>query len=348
MAEPVLLIQDQDCSSYVRSWGVLQAVRKLKLSDNSLFASSFSIDLDNSKGTFTPGGALSFFPAVGWAGKPATITRDGKELYAGFIRDMSVDDEAATVTLDLTTAMTTAADVVADLSGTGLNPANACLSLMLQAGLTEDELDRPSFSVAAGFMGSNGVTVACPSEKGQTCLSLASKIADICSLDFILVRGRIFCLAQRPWTGEGLRQTITGDNARAFDSLSTDSASFANRVEFSYGASLVVTLDDENSQRAEGRTVSTAVDATTSAIVQVATATVARFFASLLISRTSPRRYILKAVLGPDFAEVLPGERYPVTYAALGLTDSPFEVNETQLNLDDDETNVTLQTLRAE
>lgn len=347
MAEPVLLIMDQDCSSYVRSWGTLQVIRKLKLSDNSLFASTFNLELDNSTGAFTPGGPASLFPKVGWAGKPASITRNGKELYSGFIRELAVDAENDSVNVELTTSMTEAADVVADLTGTDLNPAMACLTLLEQAGIAEDRIHRPSFSVAAGYFGSNGIDVACAPDQGQTCLSLASKIADVCSMDFIMRQGRVYCLVSKPWAGEGLRQTITGDNTRELGPLTSDSASFANRVEFSYGASLTVTLDDEASQRVEGRVVSTAVDATTDALVQVTTAAAARFFGGLLLSRTSPRRNVLKATLGPDFDEVLPGERYPVTYSPLGLDASPFEVNEAQMNLDLDEIQATLQSLEV-
>lgn len=347
MAQPVLTLRGKDVSAYVRSWGSLQAIRKLKLSDSSLFASVFSIELDNTKGAFTPGGSASMLPRMGWAGLPVTVSKDGKDRFNGFLRDLTVDDSAQSVTLEMTTSMTEAAEAIADLSEAGLNPAAACLALLEQAGLDDSKLDRSSFSVAAGFFGDHTIAVECPASEGQTALSLASKIADVCSMDFVVVRGRIYCLPQRPWKGGGLRQAITGDNTRDFESLRSDSASFANSVIFNYGAASLVTVQDEASIRAEGRTVSTTVDATDEALVQVDSQTSAYFFARLLLSRLSPRRYLLKAVLGPDFDEVQPGWKYPVNYDPLALSAAPFEVNEAAENLDADEVTVTLQSLHS-
>jgi hypothetical protein len=347
MGQPTLTLLDQDVSAYVTTWGKLEAVRKLKLSDSTLFAAKMQLTLDNTKGYFTPGGANSMLPRVGWAGAPAVLTRDGVTLYSGYIWDLSVDDEASQVTLDLSTSMTSAADVVASLDDTGLNPAMACLGLLEQAGLG-DLLNRASFSVAAGTFGTATVDVVSPSEDGETCLGLASKISDICSLDFILARGQVYCLAQQAWDGGGLRQEINGGNSYSFESLVSDAANMANRVEFGWGAAQTLTLDDEKSQWVERRVISTVVDATNSAIVRVTDAASALFLGKLLLSRTSPRRMLLGVKLGPDFKEVLPSWRFPVTYPGLGLTAAPFEVNETQIDLDEDTISATLQSLEAQ
>lgn len=346
MTQPVLTLLGKDVSQYVTSWGKLEVVRKLKLSDSSLFASSFSINLDNTRGAFLPGGSRSMLPRVGWAGSPISIDRGSLSLYEGFLYDLTADDEARTVTLEMTTSLSKAADVVSALSQNGLNPARACFALLVQAGL-EDLLDRASFSVAAGSFGAHTVNVVCPSDQGSTCLSLASEIADLCSLDFTLTRGRVYCVAHRLWDGSGLRQEVNGNNARSFMPMTSDASNFANQVNFSYASGSVVTLDNVLSQRAERRTISTAVDATTQSKVQVASLATARFLGRLLLSRISPRHQILPVTLGPDFPEVLPGWRFPVTYAGLALDAAPFEVAEAQTDLDADSTDVTLQRLEA-
>ncbi len=345
--EPTLALLDQDVSGYVSSWGSLQAVRKLKLSDSTLFSSRFSVTMDNTTGAFTPGGSASMLPKVGWAGSAASVSRGSKVLFDGFLWDLTIDDEASTATLELATAMTEASDTAASLVVSGVNPAIACLGLLVQAGL-EDRLNRASFSVAAGIFQGYNVDIDCPSDQGQSCLSLASQIADICSMDFILARGFVYCVVDRPWDGSGLRQTIDGENTRSFQSMSSDAANLANQVDFSWGPGTVLTLRDASSIRAERRTISTAVDATAAGSrVQVPDEATARFYASLLLARTSPRRELVKVTAGPEFEEVLPGWRFPINYENLGLRNSPFQVNEAQTNLDADETSITLQSMEV-
>lgn len=347
MGQPTLILLDQDVSAYVTTWGTLEAVRKLKLSDSTLFASKMKVTLDNTAGYFTPGGVGSMLPRVGWAGAPVELTRDGMTLYSGYVWDLAVDDEASQVTLDLSSSMSSAADVVASLTSSGLNPARACQGLLEQAGLG-DLLNRPSFSVAAGIFGNATVDVVCPSDKGETCLGLASKISDICSMDFILVRGQVYCVTQQPWDGGGLRQEINGDNSYSFESLVSDAANMANRIEFGWGSAQNLTLNNTKSQWTERRVISAVVDATDQAVVQVSDLSSAVFLGNLLLSRTSPRRMLLKVKLGPDFKEVLPSWRFPVTYSGLGFVAAPFEVNETQVDLDEDTTSATLQSLEAQ
>ncbi len=343
----ILTLAGQDVSKFVAGWGSLQAVRKLKLSDSSLFSSRFSVTLDNTTGAFTPGGAVSMLPRMGWAGLTAEVSKDGRSLFDGFLWDLSVDDEASTVTLELASGMTKASDTVASLAGAGLNPAVSCLGLLVQAGL-EDLVNKASFSVAAGLFRGYNVDIDCPASEGQSCLSLASQIADICSMDFILARGLVYCVVDRPWDGSGLRRQIDGSNARSFRPMGTDSAGLANQVAFSWGPGTVLTLDDKASQRAERRTVSTAVDATAAGSrVQVSDERTARFFASLLLARTSPRRELVEVVADPGFEDTLPGWLFPIDYANLGLAEAPFKVNEAQVSLDTDETTITLQSMEA-
>lgn len=345
MSQPTLILAGQDCTGYVATWGSLQDVQKLKLSDSTLFSSVFDVVLDNTTGAFTPGGSGSLFPKVGWAGTGATVSRDGIVLYDGFVWDLDADDETSLVKLSMVSSMTQAANTVADLAAAGVNPANAVLALLNQAGLA-GLLNPASFSVAAGFFAGHPIDVACPAATGQTCLSLASEIADVCSMDFVLVRGTIYCSPTRPWDGSGLRQPVTGSNTHTFRSMASDASTFANQVLFSWSGG-VVTLDDLRSQRAERRVISASVDATASSKVVVQSKATAEFYGGLLLARTSPRHQLLKAVLDETFRGILPTWRFPVDYAGLGLAMAPFEVVEAQLNLDTDETTVTFQSLEA-
>lgn len=347
MAQPTLTIKGQNLTPYVVSWGSLQVVKKLRLSDSSIVTSAFSLPLDNTKGFFTPGGPASFFPEKAWTGAEAIIERDGMEIYRGYLQRLAVDDSSQQATVELSDSLTEAVDAVADLTDTDLNPAAACRSLFVAAGLG-DRLNSASFSVAAGFLAGNTIDVTCPASRGESVLGLASKIADVCSLDFVLVRNQIYCTVQRPFDGSGLRQGITASLARNVGVLGHEDSAFANVVSFAYGANLVVTVRNEASIRAEnGVVASTSAEATDSSLVTVGSEAVARFYASLLLSRTSPRRRTLDVTLGPEFKEIQPGWRFPVTYAPIGMTSEAFEVNEAVLNLDSDEWEVKLSSLEV-
>lgn len=348
MAQPTLTVKGVDVTAYVTSWGTLEAVRKLRLSDDALFSSRFTVPLDNTQGYFTEGGSVSLFPKGAWAGSEAVLERDGLELYRGFVTDLRTDDEKQTVTLVMSASMTKAGDTDADLTGTGLNPAMACRSLLVLGGLG-DFLDEGSFSVAAGALNGYPVDVTCPRSAGESCLSLASKIADVCSLGFIVVRGIVYCQVQKPWDGSGLRQTITDNIARSFGEMGHSTSNFANVVAFSWGGSGdVEVVRDEASIKAEaGIEVVTTANATSSAKVSITTAATAHFYGRLLLARVSPRRRTVDVVLGEDFPELLPGWSYPITYPALGLSATPFEVDEAQLDLDKDEWSVKFSTLEV-
>ena len=300
MGKPSLSILGQDVSAYVKSWGRLETFKKLELSDSSLFTSQVTIPMDNTKGAFTPGGAASLFASRGWYGSEAVLSRDGLDLFIGYVIDLKLSIDGASVDLVLTTSMNDAAQTTADLSQTGLNPAWAVYGLLVSAGLT-DRLNRPSFSVAAGFFGTHTVDVDCPASKGESCMSLASTIAQACSMWFTVVRGQVYAQVQRPWAGDGLRQLLNEASTEELGPLETSSRSFANRVTVTYGAALTVVLDDDASQRQErGKVTGVSLDLGTTSKVKTSLETTARFLGSLALAALSPRRSRTKADLGPN------------------------------------------------
>ncbi len=106
-----------------------------------------------------------------------------------------------------------------------------------------------------------------------------------------------------------------------------------------------MTIEDAASIAKNKGRRSTDASAVTDAAIAINDLPSAVFFAGLLLQRSSFRRRIIEATVGPEWGRINVGERYPVTDDEMGLDEVAFEVIEADLNMTSRDTTLRLASL---
>ncbi len=337
----------QDVSRWVVGYGTEEQIKTALFKTAEVFMPEFELELDNTRGYFTPGGSRSMLDARHY-NAPLAIYRNGAVVFEGLVKGVTLENGEKTARIRAGNVISKLADTRASLVADGVNPALAIYGALVDAGF-EDLLDAGSFFAAAGPASDAGATVDLdfPASEGSTLLEIITEIADACSLTVYSSGNVIRCQAFQAYqgSGSGLGSEVTRLNARAFGSLEYDDSAFSNRVEVNYAASSTLAIDDKESQAREQVVRSTGLDANTGQSVAIPDLASADFFGSQLLARTSYRRRKLIVELGPEFDGIEVGHRHPVTLANLGLDEEPFEAVEVRKSLTTDDIGVVFVSL---
>jgi len=341
----------QDVSQWVVSYGVIEQAKDAMLKTSEIFMPEFELQLDNSRGFFTPGGTKSILSRNHY-NTPLQIFRNGRLSFEGLLKKPDIQNTDKISRLVAGNSISKLADIQTPIVENGVNPALAIYSA-LQQSLSNDDLRRyvdfGSFYAASGPAAAAGALVDLnfAESQGRTLLEIATQIGDACSLTIFSKNNIITCQAFRPYQGHGaeLRHGINRNNAHEFGTLETDDSAFANRVKVSYGASSILTLDDTVSQSRERGPRSTSLDGSAGQAIAFADQNSAAFFGGQLLKRSAFRRRKLPVTLGAEFDTIQIGHRHPITLANLGLDSEPMEAIEVRKSLTTDEIDVVFLSL---
>ena len=293
--------------------------------------------IDNTTDIFSPDVETSFLKGGRWYNYEAEILLDGESIFSGQIKDISLDHENKKARFVIENALTKPSETVVVDTQDGINPAVAMLRILELGGLLPF-VNEGSFISAGGpaFRAGAVIDYTFLAEDGVSVLDAINTISDLSSISVSSTKGIIRAQAFRPYPGDDaeMRADIIPDNVRQYQDMDFDNESFFNRLDFTFGADVTITITDEISvDKNNGFRDGPAVDASNGNQVVVPNETSARFFGNTKVERSKIRRRVLSVVLDPEFKEIKIGDRHTVTAPRYGLTRVPFEVIETHRQL---------------
>lgn len=352
------LLQGQDVSSLVDSWGNLEDIKTVLLADATPMVAEHDVVIRNRSGFLSMSGPGSMVGGTYWYGKDLRILIDGVLQYQGVILDIQPDATTGRATVKTGNALRRAADNLYSGSGTAQNPADAILAIARTA-FTSDQLDLNSFFAAGGPARRAGATVtyAWTTADSVTVLGAMQAIAAISGYSLFTIAGQLTLRPFIPYQSNsaGLRFPLQDLLVRQWSPLTHDYENFNNQVNVGYPTNQVVTLDDVPSQLANAGGLAPSTGSTSAAKrkrpytlcsdgdkAKAADAVSARFFGSSYLQRAAFRRGVLRIAGGEQLGQCQLGDRHPVTQSSLGLFSVPFEVIQVNRMLDGRETELTL------
>lgn len=347
-----LIIMDVDVSAYAIDLGTLEELQTTLFTNSQLISGQHSIVLDNTRRTFTPGAAGALFNSP-WYNAHAQLFRDGALAFEGLIQGLRLDTDGGKATIDLVNVLSPLADRIVDLTGAGLNPAEAALALLEQVGM-DYYLDRNSFGAAGLAAGRAGavVSITMPSSARITAMQALQQICDTCSLDVEIVGPVIYFRTFKAYKGNGqdLRAEVNYGNVRAVEGHVYDRRSMANQCVTSWGTSqtLVVTRTQKQaaqSQKGDPNVIETTLSAVSGAQVGFEDVASASYFTNLLLDRTANMLRQVTLTLDPAFSTIAVGDRHPINLPADGLVRAPMQAIIVRKTWDDDAAQVTFISL---
>lgn len=323
-------VLDQDITAFIVSYGKIEDVKSALFSTGQLFMAEYAFTVDNTKKVFSPGAPGSLLNG-GWYNGPVKIYRNEALVFDGFLKKVVPDPLAKTCILTATNVLGLASDSEVVIEGSGLNPAVAAYQALVLAGL-EAYLDENSFLAAQGGFSDAGATITLNygDGHGDSGLSIANDIADLCSLALVTRGTKIYCQAFKayPGNGSGLGPTVEGKYVRHFGELEFDDSGYANTVTVTYGASLKLTVENQIKVRSDGLTRSLALIAATGDDIAISDYASALYIGQQALARVGYVRKIISVLLGPEFESIVVGDRHPITEPQTGLAEEPFEATE--------------------
>ncbi len=146
-----------------------------------------------------------------------------------------------------------------------------------------------------------------------------------------LIRLRAF----QPYQGDlaGVKYQVTAANAYDFGSLADAFNNLSNSVTITYGASLVTTLIDQASIKANRIEANTSFTAATGSSLAVPDITSAMYFGQLFLARAATLKRVGRFTAGPELVQVHIGDRITVSDPAWGSSIVAFEIIESHLTV---------------
>ncbi len=339
-----------DISPFVTSWGRLEQIKDILLTQATFLTTEMTIQLSNINGFLNPKGAGSLVAGLDHYNGSIEIFKDEKSVYQGLVQDILPNTTTKTVSIVSENVLRKAAETDVNAQATAANPALAMLDFARLA-IPESAILASTFEQAASGSAEAGATINYDFKEGDniTIMQAIQLVSDISSISVFVKDNKVIARPFIPFQGNeaGLKFEINDAIAREWGPLSYDNSSFNNRVSVGFPTDQFFTLTDEESVRRNGgdpRKFEFPADEK----VVATNLTSAQFFARIYLRRAAKRRRKLTLAGGRELNGSVIGDRFPVTVPDLGLNRFPMEAIEVNQTLDSDEIELGLAEIFAD
>lgn len=343
------VVSGVELAKYVTDWANISETKEVLLAKATLFTGELELVLSNAAGQFSPEKEGSLFYARNIFNIEATVTIDGQNVFQGFLKDVAPDNGSKTATFKMENIFSKPAEtVLPEMTESDVNPVAAMISMITEAGL-EDLADIPSFLAAAGPSNAAGAVVDLNISAGSntTLMNGLQQLSELASVSVFVRGGLIRARAFRLYQGDesGLRQVLNPAMVRNFRSLTTAYTNFNNKVVVNYGASSKFEMQDSLSIGLTKVTRAFEFNTATGQPIAVPDLVSAQYFAQTFLQRAAAPPRVAVLEVGVDLLGVEIGDRFPVTCPNWGLVRSPYELIDTDREVQQGSATLTLRSL---
>jgi len=336
-----------DLSALVTAWGAIEQIKDVLLVTAQAMTSEMSVEVANRGSMFASGGVSSLVSGMDWYNAPLQVSVDGEVVFDGLVKNVRLSATGQTATIVSENILKRPAEATMSYATPGANPGDAMLGVLAAAGIAAEYVDAASFSRAGVPARQAGAKIVAAYAAGSStgALSALQGIGDLASISVFVLNNRITARGFLPYEGSeaGLRYELNDGNVREWGDREFDTSAFNNRVSVGYPVGLFVVQDDLAARRSTG--VVRNLDFPATGAVYAADRASAAFFAGVYLQRAAPRKMLLPIAGGREFANIVIGDRFPVTNARLGLSRFPMEAIEIRRSLDTEEVELRLASL---
>lgn len=327
-----------DLTPYVLSWGAIEQIKEILLSQSQFFTSQMTFTFQN-KGnflsTFTQGNK-STVGGIKWYNKVLSVTEDGTTIYQGFIKNIPTNENDQIARIITENVLKRPAESIFNGTQNNVNPASAMLGILSQAGLLK-YTNVASFIAAGGDALANNANVNYnfPQGGNNSVLQAVQKIGALASISVFVYNNQIF--ARRFYvyqgSGSGLKFPITNSIVLDWGDLEWDIFTFNNQVSVGYSTTYYTATNQASVNK---NNITRGIEFSNTDVVVASDLNSATYFANQYLNRAAFRRPIVLLNGRAEFKKSKIGDRHPVTIADLGLSAYPMEIIELHRVLDSD------------